>query len=255
LLTSEQFPDGLANRSGVLGHYLMDHTLGPSGMGIFTDHLDSYYHGNRPAGLYIPRFRNLGRQDEDAEFLRGYGYQTVTMRMDWTARFNQKGFGAELKDSLRRPGPWLFLLAGFTECLPRRSNRMYLSRSKADRFGIPQVAFDFEWSENEVRLRQDAARQADRILRAAGAAVVMPGDPELSEPGAGIHEMGTARMGDDPARSVVNRYNQAHDVPNLFVTDGSFMSSSSCVNPSLTYMAFTARACDYAVRQLRGGQI
>jgi choline dehydrogenase-like flavoprotein len=251
---SERFPAGLANASGVLGHYLMDHPLGQSGIGIFRDHLDRYYHGNRPTGLYIPRFRNLQGQDEDADFLRGYGYQTMTMRMGWFAGVHKKGLGADYKESLRRPGHWIFLLAGFPECLPRRRNRMYLSK-KRDRFGIPQVAFDFTWSDNEVNARRDAASQAKRILEAAGAVFVMPGKQEMAEPGEGIHEMGTARMGDDPAQSVLNRYNQAHDVPNLFVTDGSFMTSSSCVNPSLTYMAFTARACDYAVKQLAAGAI
>jgi choline dehydrogenase-like flavoprotein len=252
--TSEQFPDGMANRSGALGHYLMDHPLGPSGIGIFRDHMDRYYYGNRPTGLYIPRFRNLRGQDEDADFLRGYGYQTMTMRMGWTAGVHKKGLGADYKESLRRPGPWIFLLAGFAECLPRQRNRMYLS-DKRDRYGIPQVAFDFSWSDNEISARRDAASHARRILEAAGAVYVMPGEQEMSEPGQGIHEMGTARMGDDPAKSVLNRYNQAHDVPNLFVTDGSFMTSSSCVNPSLTYMAFTARACDYAVKQLAAGAI
>ncbi len=155
---------------------------------------------------------------------------------------------------MRRPGRWIFLLAGFAECLPRHGNRMYLSK-QTDRFGIPQVAFDFTWSDNEVNARRDAARHAQRILKAAGAAYIMPLEQKMSEPGEGIHEMGTARMGDDPAQSVLNRYNQAHDVPNLFVTDGSFMTSSSCVNPSLTYMAFTARAADYAARQLGEGAI
>jgi choline dehydrogenase-like flavoprotein len=251
----ESFPDGLANSSGVLGKYMMDHTLGLSGMGVFLDDMDSYYFGNRPTGLYIPRFRNLDGQDEDADFLRGYGYQTITLRMDWSMGFNKKGFGAELKDSLRKPGPWIFAMAGFTECLPRESNRMYLSRDKVDRFGIPQVAFDFEWSDNEVKLRADATRQAERILKAAGAAFLVPGSDEMSMPGEGIHEMGTARMGDDRTQSVLNKYNQAHDVPNLFVTDGSFMVSASCVNPSLTYMAFTARAVDYAVNQMAEGHI
>jgi len=250
---SAEFPDGLANRSGVLGRYMMDHTLGVSGMGLFLDNMDSYYHGNRPTGLYIPRFRNLHGQDEDADFLRGYGYQTATMRLDWLTGINSRGFGAGLKDKLRKPGPWLFVLAGFTECLPRESNRMYLSKDKVDRFGIPQVVFDFEWSENEINARRDAKRQADRLLKAAGAVLIMPSDDKMSVPGEGIHEMGTARMGNDPAESVLNKHNQAHDVPNLFVTDGSFMTSASCVNPSLTYMAFTARACDYAVKQLAEG--
>jgi len=133
---------------------------------------------------------------------------------------------------------------------------MYLHHSKVDLFGIPQVAFHFRWSENERRIRADSVRQAERLLKAAGAAYIVEGNPELmSEPGSGIHEMGTARMGNDPAQSVVNRFNQAHDIPNLFVTDGSFMTSASCVNPSLTYMAFTARAANYAVQQMSEGKI
>ncbi len=254
--TSEAFPNGLANRSGVLGHYMMDHTLGFSGMGLFLDDMDSYYHGNRPSGLYIPRFRNVGQQDEDVDFIRGYGYQTFTLRMDWTTGLNKKGFGADLKESLRKPGPWIFGLAGFTECLPQKRNRMYLS-NKLDRYGMPQVAFDFNWSDNEVKLRKDARAQADRILKAAGSVFNILADEEekMSLPGEGIHEMGTARMGADPSESVLNSYNQAHDVANLFVTDGSFMTSASCVNPSLTYMAFTARACDYAVTRLASGQL
>ena len=253
--TSEEFPNGLANSSGTLGRYLMDHSLGLSGMGVFLDNMDSYYFGNRPNALYIPRFRNLDGQDEDADFLRGYGYQTATLRMDWQSGYNIKGFGAELKDSLRKPGPWIFVLAGFTECLPRESNRMYLSNNKVDRHGIPQVAFDFQWSDNEISLRRDATKQAERILKAAGAVLILPADEQMSTPGEGIHEMGTARMGADPTASVLNAHNQAHDVPNLFVTDGSFMTSSSCVNPSLTYMAFTARACAYAAQQIAEGHI
>ncbi|NQX87442.1 MAG: GMC family oxidoreductase [Halioglobus sp.] len=252
--TSERFPNGLGNSSGVLGHYLMDHTLGVSGLGIFLDNMDTYYKGNRPTGMYIPRFRNIGGQDEDADFIRGYGYQTATIRMNWQTAFNKKGFGADLKDALRKPGPWIWALAGFTECLPMKRNRLYLSK-EVDRFGLPQVAFDMRWSENEVKLRRDAREQADRILKAAGAVFTLPGVEEMSLPGEGIHEMGTARMGDDPAKSVLNKWNQAHEIPNLFVTDGSFMTSASCVNPSLTYMAFTARACDYAVKQLTAGAV
>lgn len=252
---SEDFPDGLANSSGVLGRFMMDHTLGLSGVGLFLDNMDSYYHGNRPTGLYIPRFRNLEGQDDDLDFVRGYGYQTVTLRTDWQTNYNSKGFGASFKDSLRKPGPWIFALAGFTECLPRESNRMYLSKDKVDRYGIPQVVFDFEWSENEINLRKDATKQADRLLKAAGAVLAVGGDDKMSTPGEGIHEMGTARMGADPGESVLNAYNQTHDVPNLFITDGSFMTSASCVNPSLTYMAFTARACDYAVKQIADGHL
>jgi choline dehydrogenase-like flavoprotein len=224
-------------------------------MGVFLDNMDSYYHGNRPTGLYIPRFRNLDGQDKDANFKRGYGFQTYTLRMDWSTQFNKKGFGAGIKESLRKPGPWIFVLSGFTECLPYESNRMFLSKRKRDRFGIPQVAFEFQWGDNERELRKDAKKQADRLLKAAGAALIIPGTDDMSTPGEGIHEMGTARMGDDPARSVLNKHNQAHDVPNLYVSDGSFMTSASCVNPSLTYMAFTARAADHAARQLAEGLI
>ncbi|KZX53458.1 GMC family oxidoreductase [Halioglobus sp. HI00S01] len=252
---SDAFPNGLANSSGALGKYMMDHALGTSSMGVFLDNMDSYYSGNRPTGLYIPRFRNLEGQDEDADFIRGYGYQTYTVRMDWSTSFNRKGFGADLKDSLRKPGQWLWVLSYFSECLPRESNRMFLSPNKVDRFGIPQVAFDFTWSDNEINMQADAGRQADRLMKAAGAVLTLPGGTDMSIPGEGIHEMGTARMGNDPAQAVLNKYNQAHDVPNLFVTDGSFMTSSSCVNPSLTYMAFTARAADYAARQLAEGLI
>ena len=254
--TSDIFPTGLANRSGVLGHYLMDHFLGIGAAGMFTEHLDSDYYGNRPTGLYIPRFRNISEEEEDLDFVRGYGFQTMTMRVNWMSSYNSKGFGATLKDKLRKPGHWTWYLAGFGECLPRRRNRLYLSK-KVDRWGIPQVAFDFEWSDNERSMARDIQHQAMRIMKAAGADLSMPlGDSEsLSTPGAGIHEMGSARMGDDPKKSVLNRWNQAHDVPNLFITDGSFMTSSSCVNPSLTYMAFTARACDYAVKQLTAGVV
>ncbi len=250
---SETFPNGLANRSGVLGHYMMDHTMSLGAIGIFLDNMDSYYYGNRPTGLYIPRFRNVGGQDEDADFQRGYGFQTSLLRADWKHSYNSKGFGGEFKDSLRKPGHWLWVLASFAECLPNKSNRLSLSK-KLDRFDIPQAVFNCEWGDNERATWRDAQQHGRRIMQAAGAALVLPGN-DMAVPGAAIHEMGTARMGADPNESVLNAYNQAHDVPNLFVTDGSFMTSSSCVNPSLTYMAFTARACDYAVKQLALGNI
>lgn len=255
---SEEFPNGLANRSGTLGHYLMDHFLGIGVAGMYSEHKDLYYYGNRPTGLYIPRFRNVQKQDEDVDFVRGYGYQTMVNSGNWTGQFNSKGFGAPLKDSLSKiPQTWTFYMGGFGECLPQQRNRVYLSKTQKDRFGIPQVVFDFKWGENEKAMAKDVKIQGERIQKAAGAAFAISfGDTEnLSPPGAGIHEMGTARMGDDPAQSVLNKHNQAHDVPNLFVTDGSFMASSSCVNPSLTYMAFTARACDYAVTQMKAGNI
>jgi choline dehydrogenase-like flavoprotein len=253
--TSKAFPNGLANSSGTLGHYLMDHLNVLSTTGIFLDDMDSYYFGNRPNNTYIPRFRNLNGQDEDADFVRGFGYQGMPLRMDWKMNFNSKGFGAGLKDSLRKPGPWMWALAGFGECLPHKSNRMYLDPNKPDRFGIPQVTLEFDWGENELAMWADIERQAGRIMKAAGAVFTSTVAAEDVVGGSAIHEMGGARMGDDPAQAVLNAHNQAHDVSNLFVTDGACMTSSSCVNPSLTYMALTARACDYAVTQLAAGQV
>jgi len=251
---SELHPNGLANQSGALGKYLMDHMMLVHN-GLFVDDVDRYYRGTRPNGLYIPRFRNLDPGNPDADFLRGYGYQAHVIRTDWQTSFNTRGFGARYKDSLCKPGPfWMWAMGAFIECLPRPDNRVYLHPTLRDRFGIPQLATEFTWGDNEHRLAQDSGEQAANILRAAGAVYYMLGNTDMvSEGGSGIHEMGTARMGDDPAQSVLNKHNQAHEIENLFVTDGAFMTSSSCVNPSLTYMAFTARAADYAAGQLAAG--
>lgn len=254
---SEKHPNGLSNRSGALGNYLMDH-LAVSHVGFFVDDVDSYYQGNRPNGMYVPRFRNLQDQpDEDAAFLRGYGYQAMPVRSDWETTFNSKGFGANYKNSLRDPAPfWMWALRAFIECLPNADNRMFLHPRKKDRFGIPQVATEFQWSNNEREAVSDSALQAGRILRAAGAVGINVADgAKLDVGGDAIHEMGTARMGADPATSVLNADNRAHEIDNLYVTDGSFMASSSCVNPSLTYMAFTARACDHAASRLRADDL
>ncbi len=252
---SEAFPDGLANSSGALGRYLMDHTIGSGAMGILSGFEDKYVYGARPNGIYIPRFRNLPEQGGEVDFLRGYGYQGGSRRMGWTSLANKvPGFGAKFKHALRKPGPWSIHLTGFGECLPYEHNRVELHPTKTDRFGIPQVSFRFSFGENEEKMRRDIIEEAKAMLDTAGATQIIPFESE-STGGDAIHEMGTARMGRDPATSVLNRWNQAHDVPNLFVTDGSCMTSSSCVNPSLTYMALTARAVDYAVKQLRAGAI
>ena len=250
---SEAFPNGLANRSGALGRYLMDHVHGVASMGIFLDDMDSYWYGNRPNGTYIPRFRNLPGQEDQSDFVRGYGIQGNVVRMNWKVNYHRKGFGASLKDSLRKPGPWVWAMAVFAECLPDKRNHLYLHPNKRDRFGIPQVVFDAQWRENEYKLWEDAVGQSDRIMRAAGAVLNLKQHQIDSPVGGAVHEMGTARMGNDPAEAVLNAHNQAHDVPNLFVTDGACMTSASCVNPSLTYMALTARACDYAVKQMQAG--
>jgi choline dehydrogenase-like flavoprotein len=221
---------------------------------VFTGFEEFYPTGARPNGIYIPRYRNLA-DGEEVSFLRGYGYQGGASRMGWQPMSRlTPGFGAEFKESLRRPGPWVMSLGGFGECLPRASNRMTLHPTKVDRYGIPQVSFDFAWSDNELAIIEQIQTDAVDMLTAAGAAQVSTYNAKKVG-GSAIHEMGTARMGHDPSESVLNGFNQAHDVNNLFVTDGAAMTSSSCVNPSITYMALTARAVDYAVGQMQAGRI
>lgn len=251
---SEHAPNGLANSSGALGKYLMDHHLGLSSMGIMPgfDQQDTF--GRRPNGIYIPRFKNLGDEASKARFLRGYGYQGRAQRTGWEMGNNLPGFGPKLKETLRKPGPWILALSGFGECLPDEQNQITLDESQVDQFGIPQVRASMAFGENEKKMREDAAEEAAAMIAASGGVVMMK-MAELSPPGNGIHEMGTARMGKDPKTSVLNAHNQAHDVPNLYVTDGSCMTSSACQNPSLTYMALTARACAHAVAELESGSI
>ena len=251
---SDQHPNGLGNRSDALGRYMMDHLYGITKAGIFLDTMDRDVVGVRPNGTYIPRFRNLVGQPQQADFVRGYGYQAHSLRMGWSSTFKTTGIGADYKESLRKPGPWIWALGGFGEVLPRASNRMYLHPTRVDRYGIPQVVFDCEWGENERSMAKDILVSGERILRAAGAVYTLD-IGQMMPPGTGIHEMGTARMGHDPSEAVLNEHNQVHGIPNLFVTDGACMTSASCVNPSLTYMALTARACDYAVSLMSSQQI
>lgn len=252
---SELFPDGLANRSGALGRYLMDHTSGVGAFGVMPGYLDKYTIGNRPNGIYIPRFRNLTDNHEEVDFLRGYGYQGGAVRMDWKMMSGQvKGFGTRFKQALRAPGPWMAYLVAFGEHLPNAESRLVLDKVKRDSFGIPQVRFDSVYGVNETKMSKDMMDQAKEMLKVSGA-INVSGFNRDASPGSAIHEMGTARMGNNPAESVLNRWNQAHDISNLFVTDGACMTSSSCVNPSITYMALTARAVDYAVKQLQAGNI
>lgn len=253
---SEAFPNGLANRSGMLGRYIMDHSLyGAGALGITSEFNDKYYYGNRPNGVYIPRFRNLGGRDEGLDFVRGYGYQAMAMPGEWKMSAMQTpGFGADFKRALRKPAGWIMYMGAFGECLPYKDNQVTLDNKLVDRYGLPQLRFDVEYKDNEKRMLKDAMKQATDMLKAAGMPTVLA-LPTVSPPGLAIHEMGGACMGRDPKESVLNAHNQAHDIPNLFVTDGSSMSSSSCVNPSLTFMALTARAADYAVKQLRAGRI
>jgi choline dehydrogenase-like flavoprotein len=248
---SERFPDGIGNSSGALGHYLMDHPFQAGANAEIPGLKDQYYYGRRPNGIYIPRFRNLKGSDSDGlGFLRGYGYQGGASRSGWGRGGGQAGLGAEFKRALREPGPWTMWLTGFGEQLPRYDNHVSLDPERTDKWGVPLLRISAAWSDNEKRLLEDAAQQAAEMLEAAGCVKVRPYN-NASPPGFCIHEMGTARMGRDPKTSVLNAHNQSHDVPNLFVTDGACMTSSAHHNPSLTYMALTARAADYAVEELK----
>jgi choline dehydrogenase-like flavoprotein len=249
---SEQFPDGIANRSGALGRYLMDHVSGLGAQADVTGFDDRYYAGRRPAGIYMPRYRNVSEPTD--EFVRGYGFQGGAMRPTWQRGASTPGVGVELKQRLRAPDGWRISLNGFGEMLPRADNRITLS-SRRDKWGIPLVRIECSYGENELKLAARANQDALEMLQAAGYANVRLRHPAPAAPGYGIHEMGTARMGRDPATSVLNGWNQAHDVANLFVTDGACMASSACQNPSLTYMALSARAANHAADLLAEGAL
>jgi len=244
---SKRFPNGLGNDSGELGHNLMDHHLGAGASGEIDNFDDKYYKGRRPTGIYIPRFRNLGDTNTKKKFLRGYGYQGSAGRWGGIQdEVEELGYGTDYKEELLKPGKWKMALGGFGECLPNHDNKMTLDYNKPDDWGLPTVTFDAEWKENELEMRKDMKQQATEMLEKAGFKNVNTFD-NLAAPGIAIHEMGTARMGNDPKTSILNKHNQIHTVPNVYVTDGSCMTSSACQNPSLTYMALTARAVDHAV--------
>jgi len=247
-----EFSSGLANSSGELGHNVMDHIMAAGAQAIMPGNEDRVEVGRRPNGIYIPRFRNV--KTRHAAFLRGYGYEGAGWREGWERGITQTGLGGDFKKSISRPGPWRFSIGGFGECLPRHNNFVELDPEKKDAWGIPVLNMSCTWGENELAIRKDMQIAAAEMLAAAGGRNIetFAGD---DPPGFCIHEMGTARMGRDPKTSVLNAFNQAHDVKNLFITDGAAMASSSCVNPSLTYMALTARACDYAVRQMKTGDL
>jgi choline dehydrogenase-like flavoprotein len=250
---SEYFPTGLANRSDAVGRYLMDHVVGIGARGAHPGFLDRYYYGRRPTGFYLPRYLNTSEQ-APVDFVRGFGFQGHSSRTTWSRGRSEVGVGAELKRRLRTPGRWFMYLVGFGEMLPRADNRVTLHQSRTDQWGIPLVHIDCTHGENERRLAERANRDAAQMLAAAGFEDIQSNGP-VRPPGHSVHEMGTVRMGHDPETSVLNRYNQAHDVKNLFVADGSCMVSSGSVNPSLTYMALAARAANYAADRLNAGDI
>jgi choline dehydrogenase-like flavoprotein len=245
---SSRFPEGLGNDSGQLGRNLMDHHFRTGASGVWEGDTDIYFYGRRANGIYMPRYRNLGGDKRD--YLRGFGYQGGASRGNWQRNVAELSFGAELKNELTQPGAWSMGLLGFGEMLPYSENRMYLDKAGRDKWGMPLVVFNAELRENEHRMRVDMANDAKEMLEAAGLKNVKTFD-RGSFPGMAIHEMGTARMGRDPKTSVLNQHNQVHAAKNVFLTDGACMTSASCVNPSLTYMALTARAADFAVNELK----
>jgi len=250
---SEYFPNGLANSSDAVGRYLMDHVVGLGASGTHPGFLDRYYYGRRPTGFYLPRYINITERD-GVDFVRGFAFQGYSGRSTWDRARNEVGVGAELKQRLRNPGRWEMRLVGLGEMLPRAENRVTLDARRTDQWGLPLVHIDCTHGENERRLAERANRDAAAMLAAAGFENI-EANGGIKPPGHSVHEMGTARMGHDPATSVLNRYNQAHDVSNLFVTDGSCMVSTGTANPSLTYMALSARAANHAADLLSSGEI
>ena len=251
--TSSRFPNGLGNGSDQLGRNLMDHQYRAGADAKVDGFDDKYYIGRRPNGIYIPRFRNVGN-DKRTDYLRGFGYQGAASRSEWSRGVSEMAFGSELKEALTKPGSWSIGITGFGECLPSEQNRVTLNNNKRDIYGLPTLNIDAAWGENEKAMRKDMKESAAEMLEAAGFKDVSIFD-NPNNMGLGIHEMGTARMGKDPKTSVLNKWNQVHEAPNVFVTDGAAMTSSGCQNPSLTYMALTARAADYAARELKKGNL
>jgi choline dehydrogenase-like flavoprotein len=258
--TSSRFENGFGNSSDQLGRNVMDHHLGVGASGEAPEFADMYYSGRRPNGIYVPRFRNLGdAATKRTDYLRGFGYQGGASRPSWDRDLGKraqgsKGFGAARKAALSQPGPWNMGLGGFGEILPYEDNRITLNHDLKDQFGLPTLSFNVTLRENEIAMRRDMQAAAVEMLEVAGFKNVKGRDDGYA-PGLGIHEMGTARMGRDPKTSVLNAHNQVHECKNVYVTDGAAMTSASCVNPSLTYMALTARAAHHAVQARKRGDL
>ncbi|MES2331536.1 MAG: GMC family oxidoreductase [Bacteroidota bacterium] len=245
---TDVWPDGLGSSSGELGHNVMDHHLGVGASGKVDGYEDKYYFGRRANGIYIPRYRNVGNDKRD--YIRGFGYQGGAGRQGYGHEVPELAIGGEYKDAIAEPGAWTMNLGGFGEIIPDHANKITLDKTKKDKWGLNVLSFDAELKENELKMRKDMQQDAVEMLEAMGVKEIQSRDANGVQ-GRGIHEMGTARMGADPKTSVLNKFNQVWDAPNVYVTDGSFMVSAACVNPSLTYMAFTARAVDHAVSELK----
>ncbi len=248
---SDAFPAGLGNSSDQLGRNLMDHHYHVGAGGSYEGFQDQYTYGRRPNGIYVPRFRNLDEKTKQKDYVRGFGYQGGAGR----GRAQGEGIGVEFKESLTEPGNWSMWLGSWGEHLPYTDNRVTLSKDKKDKWGLPLADIDCEFKENERAMRKDMKDSAAEMLEKSGLKDIYTFDDAQANPGLCIHEMGTARMGKDPKTSVQNGNNQLHEVPNVFNTDGACMTSSACQNPSVTYMALTARAADFAVKELKKGNL
>ena len=244
---TDVWPGGLGSSSGELGHNLMDHHFRVGAEGRIEGMEDKYYFGRKPNSIYIPRYRNLF--GEKRPYLRGFGYEGAAGRDGWSRAVAELGVGGAFKDMLAEPGAWTVGGTAFGEMLPNHANVVTLDENRKDKWGLPVLKIDCATGENERLMRNDMANDMAEMLEAAGVKDVHTFD-EPCFPGMGIHEMGTARMGTSPTNSVLNKHNQVWDAPNVFVTDGACMVSTACQNPSLTYMALTARAADFAVREL-----
>jgi choline dehydrogenase-like flavoprotein len=250
---STSFPNGLGNSSLQVGHNLMDHVVNEGIHGTYDGLLDKYYEGRSPGIIYIPRFQNLNSKTKNIDFIRGYGIQGKGERENWESKPTE-GFGVSLKAQLEKPGKWNISLRGFGEVLPNYENKIYLDLQNRDQWGLPLVKINFEYGSNELAMMKHMTEASRDILTKAGFNI-LKSHKNSPTPGSAVHEMGTARMGNDPRTSVLNKHNQMHDVKNVFITDGSCMTSSGSQNPSLTYMALTARACRYAIDQFNSNQL
>jgi choline dehydrogenase-like flavoprotein len=250
---TDLWPGGLGSSCGELGHNIMDHHYNVGVSGTMDGYADKYYYGRRPNGIYIVRFANLPG-DKKRDFVRGFGYQGGASRDGWSRSVAELSVGADFKEALTEPGQWSVGVTGFGELLPYHENEITLDKNKKDKWGLPVLAMNAELKENERKMRKDVIAEASEMFEVAGVNNIVSWD-NGHEVGDGIHEMGSARMGKDPRTSVLNAHNQVWDAPNVFVTDGACMASSACQNPSLTYMALTARAAHYAVEELKKGNI
>ena len=253
--TSRRWPQGLGNSSDQVGRNLMDHFTGTGAEAEFDSLKDEYYYGRKPIGIYVPRYRNVNPATARKEYLRGFGLQGKGSRAEWRENAARlQGFGQDFKKQLLQPGPWIMWLGGWGETLPYPDNRVTLDSSRKDSWGLPLVKIDFQYHDNEKNMSKDILADIQDMLSTAGFSNIRSYS-YLQPGGTAVHEMGTVRMGRDSRTSVLNGFNQMHEVKNVFITDGSCMTSSATANPSLTYMALTARACDYAASEMKKGNL